>query len=162
MKKIVLYISLMLCFCFSCTFHQKENSQIISDDSLYASLDSIVASYYNNEGGLNAPEPLDSFQGYWTLKLTGLTLSDITKIYGIPDSDYYWENVDMTCYNDDMYLRQMSEILGKYRKRLTIYECFWYPKEKNDYYLWIPFIKINKEWRAVCAERISKELFMME
>lgn len=161
MKKIVLYISLMLCFCSSCTFHQEENSQAMSDDSLYASLDSIVTSYYN-ERGFNAYEQLDTFQNYWVLKLTGLTLSDITKIYGDPDSDRYWENVDMTRYQDDMYLRKMSKILGKYRKRLTIYECFWDPNEDNDYYLWIPFVKINKEWRAVCAERINKELFMME
>lgn len=160
MRKLILYFSLIL-YCSSCTLRQEGNSQTISDDSLYASLDSIVTNYYD-EHGFNAYEPLDSFQNYWTLELTGLTLSEITKIYGSPNSDRYWENVDMTYYHDDMYLRQMSEMLGKYRKRLTIYDCFWYPDENNDYYLWIPFIKINKEWRAVCAERISKELFMME
>ena len=159
MKRMYLYLFLMLCYCSSCVSSQKNNSQTISDDSLYASLDSIVTNYYKEQGYGLTIHLHDSC--YAISEIIGLTFLEVTKKWGKPDSETCWENVGLTFYHDDMYIREVSETFRKYRDHLTIYRCFWHLDE-DSMHLFIPFIKIGKERYAAGAELISEEVYMME
>ena len=160
MKRMYLYLFLMLCYCSSCVSSQKNNSQTISDDSLYASLDSIVINYYKGKG-YDPTIHLDYSHYAISSEVTGFTFSEVTKKWGTPDECSYYENLDITSYWDDVYFRELSEMFKKYRDHITVYPCYWH-LEKDSMYLYIPFIKIGKERYAVKAELISEEFYMME